>query len=115
MAAPSSLYETVINIIYKRTPDLKLDTDYLVKTHIPMAYKAWIPHGLLGCTVSQAAPDSDYAYMINIRFKTLEGWQKAASDAEQMGPLMADIPNFTNAMPDFVVGMVVEGGIIEAP
>ncbi|KAF9736625.1 hypothetical protein PMIN01_04404 [Paraphaeosphaeria minitans] len=44
MAAPSPAYQVVKNIIYKRTPDLKLDTDYRVKTHIPMASKAWIPH-----------------------------------------------------------------------
>lgn len=115
MNTPSSTYEVVVNIMYKRTPDLKLDTDYLVKTHIPIVSKAWIPHGLLGCTVSQAVPESEYAYIINVRFKTLEGWQKAASDAEQMGSLMADIPNFTNGTPEFVVWIVVEGGIKEAP
>lgn len=115
MAALSAAYEVVINIIYKRTPDLELDTEYLVKTHIPMASKAWAPHGLLGCTVSQATPDSDYAYILNVRFRTLEGWMKAAGDAEQMGPLMADIPNFTNGKPEFVVGMVVQGGINGAP
>ncbi|KAF2438976.1 hypothetical protein P171DRAFT_397244 [Karstenula rhodostoma CBS 690.94] len=113
MTSQSPAYEVVINIIYKRTPDLKLNTEYLVKTHIPMVSKAWAPHGVLGCTVTQATPASDYAYIINVRFKTLEGWQKAVGDAEQMGLLMADVPKFTNGMPDFVVGTVLEGGITE--
>lgn len=113
MAAPNSAYEVVVNIIYKRTPDLKLDIDYLVQIHIPMVVKAWKPYGLLGCNIIEAPADSDYAYMSAVRFKTLEGWQKAAADAEAMGPLMADIPNFANATPEFVVGTVVKGGIVE--
>ena len=116
MAAPTPpAHEVVINIIYKRTPELKIDTDYLLKTHIPIVAKAWAPLGLLGATVTEAAADSEYAYIIAVRFKTLEGWQKAAADAEQMGSLMADIPNFTNATPNIVVGTVLKGGHIEMP
>jgi hypothetical protein len=115
MADSRAAYEVVINIIYKRTPDLKLDLAYLLETHLPLATKAWAPHGLLGCTVTEAPADSEYAYINAARFKTLEGWQRAAGDAEQMGALLADVPNFTNMMPGFVVGTVVKGGIIEAP
>ncbi|KAL1604951.1 hypothetical protein SLS60_004492 [Paraconiothyrium brasiliense] len=115
MTAATPAYEAVINIIYKRTPDFKLDIDYLLHTHIPMVAKEWAPHGLLGATVTEAPADSEYAYIVAARFKTLEGWQKASGDPEQMGQLLADVPNFTNATPDFVVGTVVKGGLIEAP
>ncbi|KAJ4355531.1 uncharacterized protein N0V89_003548 [Didymosphaeria variabile] len=115
MTTPIPAYEAVINIIYKRTPGFRLDIDYLLQTHIPMVAKEWAPHGLLGATVTEAPADSEYAYIVAVRFKTLEGWQKVSADPEQMGLLMADVPNFTNGTPDFVVGTVVKGGIIEAP
>lgn len=40
MSTLTSTYEVVVSIIYKRTPDLKVDLDYLLKTHVPMVIKA---------------------------------------------------------------------------
>lgn len=113
MPASPLAYEVIINIIYKRTPDFKFNTEYLVQKHIPAVAKAWTPHGLLGATVSEPAADSDYAMMVAVRFRTMDGWVKASGDAEQMGPLLADVANFANQTPEFVVGRVVEGGIFE--
>ena len=112
MSTPAPAYEVVINIIYKRTPDFEFNADYFVNKHVPMCEKVWGPHGLLGATVAEAAADSPYAIMASVRFKTLEGWQKAWSDAESIGWLMGDIENFTNQTPEFVVGTVVKEGII---
>jgi hypothetical protein len=114
MASPSLPYSAVVNIVYKRTPTLTFDTSYLVQTHLPMASAAWTPHGFLGATVIEAPADSDYAFIIAVRFATLEGWQRANENKEEIGRLMADVANFTNGVPDFVVGSVVPGGIVEA-
>ncbi|KAH8696908.1 hypothetical protein GQ44DRAFT_718703 [Phaeosphaeriaceae sp. PMI808] len=110
MSAPT--HEVVITILYKRAPDLTFDVAYFLNTHIPMAKKEWEKHGLLGGTIVEVSGESEYAYINEIRFKTLEGWQQAFSDQEKIGPLMADVSNFTNAKPDFVVGKVIEGGHI---
>ncbi|KAF1970672.1 hypothetical protein BU23DRAFT_556636 [Bimuria novae-zelandiae CBS 107.79] len=112
MAASPLAYEVVVNIIYKCAPGSKFDMDYL-QTHIPMTKKAWASHGLLGATVTEAPADSEYAVIVALRFKTMEGWQRAYADAEQIAPLLADMPNFMNQTADFVVGTVVKGGIIE--
>lgn len=113
MAASGPACGVVVNIIYKRTPEFKFDMEYFLQTHIPLAAKAWAPYGLLDATVTEAPAESEYAIITNIRFKTLENWQKAMADTESIGPLLADVPNFTNGKPDFVVGTVVKGGIIE--
>ena len=113
MSPSTPACEVTVTIMYKRTPDLQLDTEYLIQTHIPAVAKAWTPHGLLGAIVSQPAADSEYAMMTVVRFQTMKGWLKASSDAEQMGLLMADVANFSNQTPEFVVGTVVQGGIFE--
>jgi hypothetical protein len=111
MSNPTAAYEVVITILYKRTPDFTFDMDYFLQKHIPSCEKAWASHGLLGATVTEAAADSAYTVINSIRFKTMEGWQNATSDTEQIGLLMADIANFTNQTPEFVVGTVVKGGM----
>ncbi|KAJ4290413.1 hypothetical protein N0V90_010629 [Kalmusia sp. IMI 367209] len=112
MSAPT--HEAVVTILYKRTDDFKFDVEYFLTKHVPIVKEAWKPHGLLGATISEATPDSEIAYINAIRFQTLEGVQKVLADQEKLGPLMADIPNFTNGQPVFVVGKVVEGGHIDA-
>ena len=112
MSAPT--HGAVVTILYKRTPDFKFDLDYFLNKHVPLVKEAWKPHGLLGATVTEATPDSEYAYINAIKFKALDGWQAVLADQEKLGPLMADIPKFTNAEPVFVVGKVVEGGHIDA-
>jgi len=103
--------QIIITILHKRAEGMTFDLEYFLKTHILLAAEHWRPYGLLGATITEGPNDSEYAYIVSISFKSADGWQKAVADPS-IGVIMQDVSKFTNGKPEFLVGKVVEGGII---
>lgn len=97
-----------LQVIYPASAGTTFDYDYYLTTHMDLVGKAWGPHiasklvtkGLAG------GPDTPPGYhaIASMVFK-----DQAAFDAAMQGaqPLLDDIPNFTDAKPQILVGEVV--------
>ena len=78
----------------------KFDTDYYLKTHMPLVKDRWGPHGLKSAQVLRGAakPDGsapDYQMIALLTFGSLDDF-KAAGKAHGR-EVFADIANFTDA------------------
>ncbi|MGA9639658.1 EthD family reductase [Flavobacterium sp.] len=92
-------------VLYPKTEDSHFNLDYYLNTHTPLVRKLLTSMGLtdvdLRSGLAGAAPDTSaaYAMICNLSFGTIEEVQNALA---KRGPeLMADIPNFTDAVPLF--------------
>ncbi len=78
----------------------KFDTDYYLKTHMPLVKDRWGPHGLKSAQVLRGAakPDGsppDYQMIALLTFGSLDDF-RAAGKAHGR-EVFADIANFTDA------------------
>lgn len=85
-------------LLYPNDSDTRFDFDYYLQTHIPMAKKVFGD----GIEVSRgmSAPDGTlpkYVVIVRIPIESVDQFTRLA--AEKAGPVMADIPNFTNVTP----------------
>ena len=97
-----------LQVIYPVREDTSFDYDYYTTTHMALVGQHMGPHiestvvtkGLAG---GPDTPSPVYA-VATILFKD----QAALGAAMQAaGPVVADIPNFTNTRPDMVIGEVI--------
>ena len=98
-----------VTVLYPNSVGKTFNIDYYCNKHIAMVSKflgdtlkgMTVEKGLGGVTPNSPAP---FVAMGNMYFDTLEAFQKAFSQADQ---LMADIPNFTNIEPSFQISEVM--------
>lgn len=55
----------------------------------------------------EATSESEFAYQLVMEWGDLEEYETAMKDEEVLEILMGDVRNFTNGMPNFVVGKVL--------
>jgi uncharacterized protein (TIGR02118 family) len=101
-----------VNVLYPNDGDAKFDMDYYLKTHMPLVKSKWASFGLQGYQVIQAQPGPDgakpqYSVLAVLIWEKGEDVAKALGDQDTTGPIMGDIPNFSNKQPIFVSGDVV--------
>ncbi len=97
-----------LQVVYPITEDTHFDYDYYLETHMPMVGTHMGPHiqstlvtkGMAG---GPDVPPSIYA------IATMTFADKAALNAAMAaaGPVLEDIPNFTNTQPQMLIGQVV--------
>ena len=91
-----------LNILYPNTPGSRIDLDYYLGTHMPMARRLFgdvlkevtLEHGMAG--VEPGLPPT-YIMSCHMRFESIEAFMSAwATIGEQLG---GDIPNYTDVAP----------------
>jgi uncharacterized protein (TIGR02118 family) len=97
-----------LQVIYPITDETHFDYDYYIGTHIPMVGEhmgAHIASVLVtkGLASGPDAPPQSYAVA------TMTFADKSALDAalSAAGPVIADIPKFTNTQPQMLIGEVI--------
>ena len=95
-----------VSVLYPSGDDTTFNWDYYLSTHADMVGKAFTPHGLRDVEIDKgvstdAAPP--YVCMAHLYFDSMDQWVAASGDA---GPVLGDIPNFTNATPTLQVSEV---------
>ena len=91
-----------VYILYPKSDDSTFDMDYYATKHMPMLAEA-LGDACKGWGVS--APAAKYHAIGWAMVESQEAFD--ASMAEKGGPIMADIPNYTTARPELVVGEIV--------
>ncbi len=98
-----------VQVIYPAGAGKSFDFDYYVKTHLPMVGEimgeAVVANGSVSRGLS-GGPDQPPGYFA---IATLSFPDEAAMTAalNKAGPLMADIPNFTDVQPDMLIGVTL--------
>ena len=90
---------TTFFLTYPGDAGTRFDRDYYVTTHLPLVRAAWGPHGLR--SAAAFFPPTDGAGTIAscvCEFESDNALQ-AAFAAPQTAGVVADIPNFTDAVP----------------
>ena len=94
-------------VLYPKTAESHFDLAYYLDSHTPLVREVLTPEGLLSVDLrtglAGAAPDTlpAYAMICNLNFGTLEEIQNALA---KHGPeLLADIPNFTDVVPEIQI------------
>lgn len=97
-----------LQVAYPLTDGTTFDFDYYLSTHMPLVQEHLGNH-ITGATASRGmsgGPDqpSPFYAIATISFADGEALEKALAVA---GPVMADIPNFTDCQPQVMIGEVV--------
>lgn len=97
-----------LQVIYPASEGTHFDVDYYKATHLPMVSETWgellssvlVIHGVAG------GPDVPPAFhaVASIVFDDQSAMDAAMAKA---GPLLEDIPNFTNTQPQMLIGQVI--------
>ena len=95
-----------LQVVYPAAPGTRFDHDYYRDTHLPLVDVHMGAH-LSGATASRGLSDSEAAPFHAIA--TLHFADKSALDAALAvaGPVLDDIPKFTDAVPQMLVGEVI--------
>ena len=92
-----------VTLLYPKSEGSTFDMDYYASTHMPMFADA-LGDACKGWGVSSMHGD-DYHAMAWALVESMEAF--GAAMKEKGGPVMADIPNYTNTQPTMMTGDVV--------
>ncbi|KAK7541957.1 uncharacterized protein J3D65DRAFT_612124 [Phyllosticta citribraziliensis] len=103
-----------ITVLYPNVQDATFNMEYYLQTHMPLAQQHFGQHGLIGYRVqkllSTATGDpAPYSVMCLLEFPDRAAWDNAVTQAA--GPVMADVANFSNKEPTFLIGEGVGGNV----
>ena len=113
MAIPTGT--VTISVLYPRDETSTFDMSYYLSTHIPMAERAWSPHGMLTWSVVEI-PDPKAKFNVHCLISwTAKGETgmdgvMAGRTSEAGKELVADVPNFSNRKPEVIIGSVKASG-----
>ena len=97
-----------VQVLYPAMDGTHFDYDYYVKTHLKMVDKIWGPH-LASALVTKGlagGPDTPPGFhaIATLVFKDGDAMKEGLGKA---GPLLDDIPKFTNTKPQMLIGEVI--------
>ncbi|KAM3554307.1 hypothetical protein ARSEF4850_006514 [Beauveria asiatica] len=90
-----------VNILYPSGP--AFDLDYFLNKHFEIVEEHWKPLGLQNWEVIVLGPGQQYQIQAILKWDSEESFAKA-KQGEAAAQVMGDIPNYTTAKPDIVVG-----------
>ncbi len=92
----------IVSVLYPNGSGSRFDLDYYLKSHIPMVQKRLgaplkrvaVERGLAGGAPGAPPP---FLAAVHLHFDSVEAFQGAFGP--HAGPIMADVPNYTNTTP----------------
>jgi uncharacterized protein (TIGR02118 family) len=100
-----------VSVLYPNGEGKKFDEDYYVNKHMTMVadklgtamVRCEIDKGLAGATPGSPAP---FVAAVHMFFDSVESFQGAF--AANAGPIMSDVPNYTDIQPTIQISEVVQ-------
>lgn len=102
---PATISTTVL---YPNSSDAKLDINYYLKTHLPMAELIWGGLGMISWKVTSFTPDlngnqPNYLLETVVEWVNVEAARKALQ-TDEGAQVLKDMENFTNISPIVLFG-----------
>jgi len=99
-----------VSVMYPRAEGKRFDMDYYMNRHMPLVREQLGPHGLVAAEVDRGVAGMDGGEppcfaVAQLTFDSIETFQKAFDAAG--GPLVEDIPNYTDTQPVVQVSEVI--------
>ncbi|KAF2091880.1 hypothetical protein K490DRAFT_30888 [Saccharata proteae CBS 121410] len=94
-----------ITVLYPNVSDATFNLEYYLSSHMPMVQKEFGAHGMKGWRVQKYVGRSPYSMQATLEFENQEQFKNALQHAA--GPVLGDVPNFSNKSPVLMVGEVV--------
>ena len=100
-----------LHVAYPNGPTARFDFDYYRNTHMPMVMERFGPAGMTDFSATRGGggkPDDappPFVLLATLTFPDEASLDAALAVAE---PLIADIANFTNVEPHFMIGSVLD-------
>jgi uncharacterized protein (TIGR02118 family) len=100
----------IVSVVYPASEGARFETDYYLKTHVPMVGDRWKDWGLREAKVLRGSSmpgggKPAYLVMALLTFDSASAFEQAL---ERHGPeIVGDIPNFTNIQPVIQVNDVL--------
>lgn len=100
-----------VTVAYPNSPDTKFDYDYYISTHMPLVNRLLSGAGLIRTEIDRALAGGDpkapppFHCIGYLYFNSVEDLQKGL--AAHGGPIMGDIPNYTNVQPAIQISEIV--------
>jgi len=99
-----------VNAYYQNSPDAKFDFDYYAGTHFPMVMELMRPYGAIRFEVERCLSGSQgeaprHIAVGTIYFEDMARLQEGLG--VHVGRILADVPNYTNLVPDIQFGEVL--------
>ncbi|WP_422375494.1 EthD family reductase [Roseibium sp.] len=97
-----------LQVLYPILPDTTFDHDYYSATHMPLVNEHMGPFLLMvqaskGVAGGPDTPPDFYA----IATMVFENQEKLSLAMQAAGPVLEDIPNYTNTKPQILIGEVI--------
>jgi uncharacterized protein (TIGR02118 family) len=92
----------IVSVLYPNGPGARFDMDYYLRSHMPMVQRRLgaplrrmaVEQGLAGGASGEPPP---FLAAGHLHFDSLEAFEQAF--AAHAGPILADVPNYTNTQP----------------
>jgi len=95
-----------LQVLYPIGDGKTFDYEYYVETHLPMVDEVLKPHGLMSASFSRGlagGPNKPPGYFA-IATMAFADEQSMNAALVAAGPLLGDMPNFTNVAPEMLIG-----------
>jgi len=99
-----------VSVMYPNAPGRRFDMKYYVDKHMAMVHRILDPLGLIrteverGIGTAQPGAPAPFVAICHMYFKNMEDLQRCMSQAPDMSN---DIPNFTDAQPQFQISEIL--------
>jgi uncharacterized protein (TIGR02118 family) len=97
-----------LQVLYPVGDETHFDYDYYAATHIPLVGEHMGKH-IASTSISKGlagGPDVPAGFYV-VATMTFDDMDKLQAALEVAGPVLADIPNFTNTEPKMLIGEVI--------
>jgi uncharacterized protein (TIGR02118 family) len=97
-----------LQVVYPIMDGTKFDFEYYTKTHMPMVREV-VGQFMIGTTITKglaSGPDTPPGFHL-IATHVFADQQAFDAGMAVAGPVLADIPNFTNVQPQMLIGEVL--------
>ncbi|MDM8001105.1 MAG: EthD family reductase [Dehalococcoidia bacterium] len=96
-----------VSVMYPNEKGKRFDLDYFTKKHMALVHKLLDPAGLVKSEVDKAAdPNAPFVAVAHLYFKSLE--ESQVGFATHAAEFMADMPNYTDLVPQVQFSEIVK-------
>lgn len=97
-----------VTVVFPNEPDAKYDIEYYMAKHMPLIETRWGKYGIKSWSATKYSNGIDgspplYAFGSVVTWDN-EEQVKTAFTGPEVGEIMADVPNFSNKQPIFLIG-----------
>ncbi|KAH6619897.1 hypothetical protein C7974DRAFT_473764 [Boeremia exigua] len=103
-----------VTVLFSNVADAKYNEEYYKSHHMPLVLEKWAKYGMKSFVITKfvagvGGEQPVYSFGATVDWETEEAAREAFAGPE-VGEIMADVPNFSNKPPVFLLGAPAGSG-----